>query len=430
MRYFSIITALVVTASLYLLIFERDRLFAFAGREDADEAAAEVVTEAGEATGGSVAEEEDVRVVSVVAMKSQAQQIDSGVLLRGRTEAARIVEIRAETSGLIASNPLRKGASVEKGQLMCEIAPGTRLATLREVEARLPEAKSRLPEAEARLPEAKGRLAEAEARLVEARINDNAARQLSADGFASETRVASTTAGVQAALAGLETAKAGVASAEAGVNSAKAGIESAEAAIAAAKKEIERLEIKAPFSGILETDTAELGTLMQPGALCATLIQLNPIRLVGFVPETEVARVELGAEAGGRTTAGQDVEGTVTFLSRSSDEQTRTFRVEITVNNDDLALRDGQTVEILIRADGKQAHLLPASAMTLDDTGTLGVRVVDSDRAEFKPISILRDTPDGVWVSGLDEEEGVIVTGQEYVADGVKIDVTYQEAGL
>ncbi|HAL77100.1 MAG TPA: efflux RND transporter periplasmic adaptor subunit, partial [Rhodobacteraceae bacterium] len=53
-------------------------------------------------------------------------------------------------------------------------------------------------------------------------------------------------------------------------------IESAEAGVAVAEQEIDKLTIKAPFDGLLETDSAELGSLMQPGALCATIIQLDP----------------------------------------------------------------------------------------------------------------------------------------------------------
>jgi len=349
--------------------------------------------------------------VSIVAMRSKAQAIDNAVLLRGLTEAARQVDVRAETSGLVSSEPLRKGSYVEAGQLLCEIEPGTRQTALAEAEARLPEAK-------ARLPEAQGRVLEAEARLKEAQINDNAAKQLSQDGFASDIRVAGTQATVQSALAAVETARAGV-------ESARAGILGAEAAIDAAINEIGRLKINAPFAGLLETDTAELGELMQPGGLCGTIIQLNPIKLVAFVPETDIAKVAVGAKAGGRTTANQTVDGHVTFMSRSSDPETRTFRVEITVDNDDLQLRDGQTAEILIGADGQEAHLLPASALTLNNEGALGVQLAtEENTAAFTPVSILRDTAQGVWVSGLPPEASVIVVGQEYVIDGVAIKVT------
>ncbi|GFE64004.1 efflux RND transporter periplasmic adaptor subunit [Litoreibacter roseus] len=413
MRFFSIITAILVAGALYLLVFERDRVSEFAGA--ADDVAVEPAAAAPAAEDVQPATEDGVRRVSVVAIRSEAQEIDNAVMLRGQTEAARQVDIRAETSGLVESEPLRKGSYVERGQVMCKIDPGTRETDLALANARLPEAKAKLPEAE-------GRLAEAQALLEEARINDNAAQKLSRDGFASDTRVASTRASVQSALAGVETAKAAV-------QSAMAGVQSAEAAISSAEKEIDRLTIKAPFSGLLETDTAELGALLQPGSLCANIIQLNPIKLVAFVPETEVANVAVGASAVGRTTAGQELQGQVTFLSRSSDPETRTFRVEITVSNEDLGLRDGQTAEIMIGADGKAAHLLPASALTLDDSGTLGVRVAVDNKAAFAPITILQDTTEGVWVSGLDQTAEVIVVGQEYVTDGVQVDVTYREEG-
>lgn len=429
MRPVPVIIAIVVAATLYMLVFERDRLLSFAAGEEPSEAvqttepAATAQQDAPETTADN-----EGRVVSVVALKSTASQIDSAVLLRGRTEAARQIDVRAETSGLVSSEPLRKGAYVEAGELLCEIDPGTRLSSLAEAEARVPEAAARLPEAESRVPEAEGRLAEAEARLEEALINDNAARKLSEDGFASDTRVAGTRATVSAARAGVQAAMAGVEAAKAGIESARAGVRSAEAAVATAKNEIDRLDVKAPFSGLLETDTAELGALLQPGGMCATIIQLDPIKLIGFVPENEVAKIELGALAGARLVSGREVQGKVTFLSSSADMETRTFRVEIKVPNADLLIRDGQTAEIIIAADGKTAHLIPASAMTLNDDGALGVRLAVDNKAQFAPVTILRDTVDGIWVDGLEQNADIIVVGQEYVVDGVAIDVTYREA--
>ncbi len=80
-------------------------------------------------------------------------------------------------------------------------------------------------------------------------------------------------------------------------------------------------------------------------------------------------------------------------------------------------------------ADGRVAHLLPQSALTLDDAGRLGVRTVaPDDTALFMPVSLLRDTVDGVWVADLPDTVNVIVTGQEYVIDGVAVTPTYTEA--
>ena len=280
MRIVPIVTAIVVTLGLYALVFERDALFAFARGESEDAASTPDVADTSSAT----PDEPETPEIGVVVLRSIAEQIDSAVILRGQTAAVRQVDVRAETSATVISEPLRKGSFVSMGDLLCKLDPGTREAALAEARARLSEAKSRVPESEARLTEAK-------ARLAEARINHNAADKLSKGGFASETRLASTQAAVRSAEAGIKTS-------ESGVETTKSGIESAAAAVAAAKREIDRLSIHAPFDGLLESDTAELGSLMQPGSLCGTILQLDPIKLVGFVPETEVNRVKIGALAG------------------------------------------------------------------------------------------------------------------------------------
>jgi RND family efflux transporter MFP subunit len=242
------------------------------------------------------------------------------------------------------------------------------------------------------------------------------------------SRVEGARASLTAAEAQLEGALAGIESAKAGAENARAGIQSAEAAVAAVEKDIERLRIHAPFAGLLETDTAELGALLQPGGNCATVIQLDPIRIVGFVPETDIARIQLGAPAIARLVDDRRVSGTVSFVSRSADPVTRTFRVELTVDNTDLSLRDGQTAEIAIEAEGAQAHLLPQSALTLDDDGRLGVRTVAADNtALFTPVTVLRDARDGVWLAGLPDRAEVIVVGQEYVIDGVPVAPSFEE---
>ena len=460
MRVTPLITATIVAAALYGLVFERDAILAFA----------QVSGDRAEAT---ETEDDAMRppAVKVVAMTSEARLVETGVVLRGRTEAARTVEVRAETSGQVISEPLRKGAEVAAGDILCELDPGTRMATLAEAQgrlqearARLPEARARIPEAEARVPEAEARLAEAranaataearlaeaQARLEEARINLNAALQLEQEGFASETRVAnaraafeSAQAGVVAARAGLESARAAISGAEAGVESAKAqveaaragvesalaGIESAEAAVASAERELERLTIEAPFSGILETDAAELGTLLQPGSPCATVIRLDPIKLVGFVPEADVDRVTVGARVGARLATGREVLGTVTFVGRSADPTTRTFRVEAEVPNPDLSIRDNQTVEMLVETEGRPAHLIPQSALTLDDEGALGVRTIVDGKAHFVPVTVVRDTIEGIWVTGLPEKAEIITVGQEFVTEGTAVEGVFADAG-
>jgi len=58
------------------------------------------------------------------------------------------------------------------------------------------------------------------------------------------------------------------------------------------------------------------------------------------------------------------------------------------------------------------------------------VRTVGAQkRVAFVPVTLVRDTPQGVWVTGLAERAEVIVVGQEYVTDDVRVDPEYRELG-
>ncbi len=362
MRFLPLLTSLLVAVALYGLIMERDALRAFATGEPTEP----------EEQVAAVADKIANPPVSVVVEASEAKVVDRGLVLNGRTEAARIVEVKAETAGQVISDPLRKGETVAEGDIMCELDPGTRNATL----------------------------AEAKARLEEAIANDRASSALVERGFTSETNAAAT----------------------------KAALEAARASVEQAEEELKRLNVRAPFSGILESDSAELGAYLQPGSSCATIISLDPIKLVGFVPEQSVNTLNVGTKAGARLITGDEVAGQVTFLSRSADQLTRTFRVEVEVPNPDLAMRDGVTAQIFIALEGEKAHLLPQSVLTLDDEGRIGVRAAVDGKARFMPVRIIRDDAKGVWVGGLPELVDVIVVGQDFVTDGRDLEVSYREA--
>jgi multidrug efflux system membrane fusion protein len=51
----------------------------------------------------------------------------------------------------------------------------------------------------------------------------------------------------------------------------------------------------------------------------------------------------------------------------------------------------------------------------------------DEAIVSFAPVGIMRDTVDGVWVTGLPDQADVIIAGQEYVIAGVKVAPTFEE---
>ena len=183
-------------------------------------------------------------------------------------------------------------------------------------------------------------------------------------------------------------------------------------------------KIVAPFSGYLETLRVEEGDFLNTGAVCAALIDPDPMLIVADIAEKDIAQVELGSEASAKLISGRYISGEVTFIASSADKNTRTFRVEISVDNKDRTIRDGVSAEIYIKGKQEAAHKISPAILSLNDQGKLGVRTVTADnRVEFKEINILEDTNSGMWVSGLGEEARIITLGQEYVFQGQTVNV-------
>ena len=183
-------------------------------------------------------------------------------------------------------------------------------------------------------------------------------------------------------------------------------------------------KIVAPFSGYLETLRVEEGDFLNTGAVCAALIDPDPMLIVADIAEKDIAQVQLGSEARAKLISGRYISGEVTFIASSADKNTRTFRVEISVDNEDRTIRDGVSAEIYIKGKEDAAHKISPAILSLNDQGKLGVRTVTADnRVEFKEINILEDTNSGMWVSGLGEEARIITLGQEYVFQGQTVNV-------
>ncbi len=324
------------------------------------------------ADGGETAEPAQA-AIEVVTRRTVAEPLSSTLRMTGATEASRRVDVRAETSGVVSLAP-RKGTRVRQGDLLCRQQIGARSARREAAVARLQQA------------------------LVEAR----AQQRLSERGIAAANAT----------------------------SARRADAEVLRAEIMQIDVEIGQLEIRAPFDGIVEGETAEIGALLQPGGTCATVVDPDPLKVAGFVPEFQVGKLRLGAPATATLVTGETVGGTITYIAQTADAATRTFEVEIGVPNPDYRLRDAVTARIAIPLDSREAHRLPQSSLTLNEAGEIGVMVAEGDRASFRAVEILRDDSDGVWVSGLGRTATVIVVGQEYVSEGSPLAATPQDGTI
>lgn len=348
--------------------------------EDIERARMTVAERVAQANGGSEA------VISVRTHTYALQQMPVEVTLRGRTSATAHITAAAETAGIVESVSISKGQRVEAGDLLCTLEPGTRQAAVAQAEAGV---------------------AQAEATLTQAQLDYDTNTSLRERGLAP----ANTASAVEA----------GLAAARAALSSARAGLDNAQA-------ELERTRIVAKVGGLVESPVAVVGSMLNPGSACATIVQLDPIIFAGSISEANIALARTGLNATITTVTGQSLDGKVTFIAASADNATRSFPVEIEAANPGFTVRDGLTAQAVVNMGAIPGHLLPQSVLTLDDNGVLGVRAVRNDLVEFHPVTIVSDTRDGVWVTGLPASIDIITIGQEFVREGQTVRASSDEA--
>jgi multidrug efflux system membrane fusion protein len=290
------------------------------------------------------------------------------VILRGRTQANRTVVVRAETAGVIAATPVMQGTAVGNGTVLCRLAVDARQASLDMAKAAL------------------------KSRELQMQASANLAKQ----GYRSQTQVLQD----------------------------QANLDAASAAVRQAEVALRQVNIRAPFAGVFDHRDAEIGTYLSPGQACGTMIELNPLLIVGDIPETETANVHMGAMATARLVSGETISGRVRFVARDADPSTRTYRVEITAANPGAKVRSGLSAEVQVSSGVGPAHLVPVSSLVLDSQGRQGVRYVLADNSvAFAPVKVLEETPQGMWVSGLHGPVKIITVGQSYVSEGQRVRV-------
>lgn len=326
-------------------------------------------------TNGENAPKRSVRVETFV-----AKDMPIEVPLRGSTRAKASVTVAAETTGIVDEVHVSKGQQVAAGDLMCTLDQGTRQAAVDQGEASLAQAQAGLAQAQADF--------DTNVSLRE--------RGLSAANTARQFEVA--------------------------LSSAKANVSAAQSGLDQARQELDRTQIKAKVAGVVQDPLVDVGSMLAAGSPCATIARLDPLVFTGNVPEARIALARTGLNAKITTVSGQTAEGQVSFISSVADAGTRSFPVEIEIPNADGKILAGITATAVVTLGSTKTQILPQSVLTLDDEGVVGVRAVEDGTVAFYPVTILRDTREGVWVNGLPDTLDVITVGQEFVQAGQAVE--------
>ena len=318
-------------------------------------------------------EEKAEELFLVSARQMTAEDYIENIQVRGRTEALRTVDLKAEEAGRVIATPVEKGERVKRGATICQIAPNDREANL----------------------------AQAKALAAEKQLQYDANLELAKEGFRSDTQVAA----------------------------AKAELDSASAQVSRAQVALDNTRIRAPFTGLLNDRPVEVGDFLQVGSTCGVLLTEDPYLVVGEVSDRQVDRITQGHPATVELTNGQVIEGKVRYVSSAARVETRTFRVEVEIPNTDMHLKEGMTANIQIPTDSAKAHFMTPSLLTLKDDGSVGIRVVEGNVVKFYQITIAGNEPSGLWVKGLPDEIALITKGQNFVTEGQEVEVAFEGEG-
>lgn len=289
------------------------------------------------------------------------------ITVRGRTKADAIIPIRTETGGILEKRYVNRGDFVKEGDLVCSIESGARESAVASAQAGLERA------------------------IAEYEANENLAKK----GFASNIKL----------------------------RQMKASMDAARAQLRQAQVELDRIEVRANASGIVQDPIAYVGDVLAQGGACITLNDSDPMFFMGQVAERAVGAVAPGMKAEISLVTGESLQGKVSYVAASADPQTRTFLTEIELENSEGKVRDGLTAIAKIRLAPTQAFKISPSWISLLDSGEVGVKIIEADNTvNFRPIEILSQTNQGFWVSGLVNGDRIITLGQEYVVTGEIVD--------
>jgi membrane fusion protein, multidrug efflux system len=297
----------------------------------------------------------------------QVQPHARRIVLSGRTEADKRATAVTRSSGVIVDLRVKRGSVVKKGDIIATLSDDAREAMVIQARARF----------EQRQAELKARL-----KLIET--------------------------GNMAAL---------------NKPQLEAEMRAAEASLAQAEAERQKGNVFAPISGVVNEVPIEVGQALQPGATVAEVIALDPMLAVVEVAERQLAGVKVGERAKVRLVTGQTAEGSVRFVSRKASLQTRTYRVEVNIDNPNGAIPDGVTCEVNLLLAPVPAAEVARSALTFSSEGKLGVRTVgDGGKVAFVPVTLVEDGSERLWVGGLTDGARVIVQGQDFVKEGETVE--------
>jgi membrane fusion protein (multidrug efflux system) len=305
----------------------------------------------------------------VVLLEARRQPVTESLTLTGTITPNEMVEIKAETDGIVQEILFAEGERVADSQLL----------------VKLDETKSAAA------------LAEAEAQLKLSQANHDRARQLFQDRLISQQEFDQT-------------------SSIFAVNQATVNMK---------QRDLKDARVNAPFAGVVGARQISPGQVITRTTVLTWLVDLNTVKVEVKVPERYLRQLSLGQPLEFSVAAfpGELFKGEVYFVSPQIDEGTRTALVKARIPNADAKLRGGMFASLDLKLQLREAAIVIPEPALMSSADAFLVFVVGADgKAQMRPVEVgLRMAGRAEVVKGLEVGEKVVVEGTMKLFPGAPV---------
>lgn len=209
---------------------------------------------------------------------------------------------------------------------------------------------------------------------------------------------------------------------------AKSEAESAAARLAQLRARLARTVVRAPAAGTVDDHLVEAGEVVQPGTPVARVIDASRLEISGGVPERYAPRIARGDST--RITfdilPGRVFDGAITFVGTAVDRQSRTFPIEIVMDNPEGEVKPYMIANVRVRMRRiEDAIVVPRDVLLRTEHGQ---QVIVVDEGELGPVAVAREVTLGatsenevVVTEGLEAGDRLVVRGHQLVDPGDRV---------
>ena len=198
-----------------------------------------------------------------------------------------------------------------------------------------------------------------------------------------------------------------------------ARLKSIDSTVLRLQEQLNFTKVKVPQPGWLEELNVEIGEFVDENKPIARLLGLQTLTLTIPIAQANIGKVSIGAEVDIDFGSMGTRKGKVGKIAAKANKATRTFNVEITLDNTDAQLRAGMTAEAEVIIGEVRAVKISPAHLNVQDDGQLTVKIVNAkNRVKIVPVNLVRTAGNFAFISGIEDDIILLTAGQAFLSTG------------